>query len=92
MTDTAFCPRNILTLTLLVILIAFLGAPVRAVELYAVTGLEDAGRGSLLFKGDGGGPLLAAPLVGTEVSIAVSGLVARAHVAQRFLNPAAPRR
>ena len=87
MTDTAFCPRNILTLTLLVILIAFLGAPVRAVELYAVTGLEDAGRGSLLFKGDGGGPLLAAPLVGTEVSIAVSGLVARAHVAQRFLNP-----
>ena len=53
----------------------------------AVMTLDDVGRGSLLFKGGEGAPLLEAPLVGTDVNIAVSGLVARTHVVQTFLNP-----
>ena len=72
---------------LLFVLAAFHGTPPRAGELAAVTRLEDAGQGSLLFKGDDGEPLLVAPLVGTDVSITVSGLIARAHVVQRFFNP-----
>ncbi|MEE2981413.1 MAG: marine proteobacterial sortase target protein [Pseudomonadota bacterium] len=52
----------------------------------AVMNLDDVGRGSLLFKGGEGAPLLDAPLVATQVDIAVSGLVARAHVVQTFIN------
>ena len=37
--------------------------------------------------GGEGAPLLDAPMVGTQVEITVSGLVARAHVVQTFLNP-----
>jgi Ca-activated chloride channel homolog len=53
----------------------------------AITSLDDVGRGSLLFKGGDGVPLLDAPLVGTQVEISVSGLVARARVVQTFVNP-----
>ena len=53
----------------------------------AITSLDNVGRGSLLFKGGDGVPLLEAPLVGTVVEISVSGLVARARVVQTFVNP-----
>ncbi len=52
----------------------------------AITSLDDVGRGSLLFKSGDGVPLLEAPLIGTQVEISVSGLVARARVVQSFLN------
>ena len=55
----------------------------------AITSLDDVGRGSLLFQGGDGVPLLEAPLVGTEVEISVSGLVARTRVVQSFLNTSA---
>ncbi len=63
-------------------------APVApSVAMAAVMQLDDVGRGSLLFKGGEGAPLLDAPMVATQVEITVSGLVARAHVVQTFLNP-----
>ena len=41
--------------------------------------------GTLLLQGDGGS--VAAPLLATDVAIDVSGIVARARVTQRFVNP-----
>ena len=98
MTQHASCRRRAGRLFRAIVLVLAAGSsfappPARAQEvapaaaMAAVTRLDDVGRGSLLFKGDDGAPLLDAPMVGTEVDIAVSGLVARARVAQTFLNP-----
>lgn len=46
-----------------------------------------AGQGTLLFRQGPGEAPVEAPLLFTDVRIAVSGLVARATVTQRFLNP-----
>jgi Ca-activated chloride channel family protein len=48
---------------------------------------EAPGQGTLLFKGAPGTAPLAAPLLFTDVRIAVSGMAARATVTQRFANP-----
>ena len=58
-----------------------------ATPMAAIISLDDVGRGSLLLRDGEGAPLFDAPLVGTQVEITVSGLVARAHVVQTFLNP-----
>ena len=44
-------------------------------------------RGELLFRGDDAGDFFAAPLLKTEVVMSVSGMVNRATVRQRFVNP-----
>ncbi|MFP6729568.1 MAG: marine proteobacterial sortase target protein [Alphaproteobacteria bacterium] len=76
------------TLILLLILTAFIASSARAAgELPSVNRMEDVGQGSLLFKDKNGESPKIAPLVGTDVSIYVSGLVARAHVVQHFINP-----
>ena len=46
---------------------------------------ETPSAGTLLFRS--GDTSIAAPLVATDVRISVSGIVARTHVAQRFVNP-----
>jgi Ca-activated chloride channel family protein len=46
----------------------------------------DARQGSLLFKAEGG--YVAAPIQKTDVSITVTGMIARARVSQHFRNPA----
>jgi Ca-activated chloride channel family protein len=48
--------------------------------------VSEAKQGALLF-GDAAGETLCAPLLSTEVTIRVSGLVARAQVKQTFRNP-----
>ncbi|WP_245296976.1 MULTISPECIES: marine proteobacterial sortase target protein [Rhodomicrobium] len=47
----------------------------------------DARSGTLLFKAVEEGRYVAAPLVGTDIDIAVSGPTARARVTQHFYNP-----
>lgn len=49
--------------------------------------IGDVGRGELLFRGDEEGSLYPAPQLRTDVSMAVSGLVNRVNVRQRFHNP-----
>ncbi|HKO89103.1 MAG TPA: marine proteobacterial sortase target protein [Burkholderiales bacterium] len=48
---------------------------------------DEARSGTLLFKAAASGVSYAAPLLETEVSMQVSGMVARVHVRQRFTNP-----
>ena len=55
--------------------------------LLPATHIEDVARGSLLFRADDAAALLLAPTVATDVNITVGGLVARAHVTQKFRNP-----
>lgn len=56
-------------------------------ELPAPVRLSDVGQGSLLLQTVHPGVYLPAPVLDTEVSIRVSGLVARTAVTQRFRNP-----
>jgi Ca-activated chloride channel family protein len=56
-------------------------------ETETTIGLGDVGHGSLLFKTDAPGRYVPAPVQGTEVEIAVRGLVVEAVVRQRFSNP-----
>jgi Ca-activated chloride channel family protein len=51
-------------------------------------GLDEIGEGSLLLNGGRPGRFIAAPMVKTDVDIAVTGPFARVRVAQRFRNPA----
>ncbi|MDQ2980684.1 MAG: marine proteobacterial sortase target protein, partial [Acidobacteriota bacterium] len=53
------------------------GGPVR---------IEDVHRGALLFKTSTAGVFVQAPSLSTDVSIRVTGMVARARVSQRFVN------
>jgi len=48
---------------------------------------EQAGGGTLLLRGAETGHYVAAPLLGTDVAVTVSGPVARIQVTQRFTNP-----
>ena len=48
--------------------------------------LDDVHRGALLFKTSVAGVFLPAPSLSTDVSIRVTGVVARARVSQRFVN------
>jgi len=48
--------------------------------------LQDVSHGSLLWPGDVPGRYLAAPLLHTDVDMAISGMTARVHVTQRFRN------
>ncbi len=47
---------------------------------------QDSGTGRLFFRGDTNDSFVPAPLVATDVKIAVSGMVARATVTQHFRN------
>lgn len=49
-------------------------------------GLQDIGRGSLLWPGDGPGRYRLAPLLDTGVDMHISGMTARVTVTQRFRN------
>ncbi|MGF1444906.1 MAG: marine proteobacterial sortase target protein [Pikeienuella sp.] len=49
--------------------------------------LEDVRSGRLMLRTDAPGWYVAAPLVSTDIAIAVTGTVARATVTQRFTNP-----
>jgi Ca-activated chloride channel family protein len=50
-------------------------------------GLKDVTQGSLLFKTDQRGHYTPAPVLKTDVQIAVTGIIARATVRQEFTNP-----
>jgi len=49
---------------------------------------DNPGQGTLLLRDEGGGRT-AAPLLSTDVRMAISGMVARVQVSQRFANPTA---
>jgi len=51
-------------------------------------GSGDPGQGTLLLREEAGEGM-AAPLLATDVKMDVSGMVARVHVSQRFMNPTA---
>ena len=72
---------------LFVSLVLALAVFVISFEARAGTG-DDPGQGTLLLR-DAGGGKTAAPLLSTEVHMAVSGMVARVQVSQRFVNPTA---
>ena len=68
-------------------LVLLLAAPARADEPAAAPlRAADAGQGTLLLRGDGASRR-PAPLLHTDVTIRVSGPIARARVVQRFRNP-----
>lgn len=48
---------------------------------------DDTGGGSLLFRRADGGDLFLAPLVATEATIEIGGIIARSKVRQTFVNP-----
>ncbi|MBI2841249.1 MAG: marine proteobacterial sortase target protein [Acidobacteria bacterium] len=52
-----------------------------------VVQIDQVGQGSLLIKTDQPSKFVLAPTVATDVKIVVTGIVARAEVAQRFHNP-----
>jgi len=54
----------------------------------ALMTLDEVNRGALMLRSDQPGGYVAAPLVSTDIEIAVTGPIARAVVTQRFVNPA----
>jgi len=52
-------------------------------------GLHDVEQGSLLLQTDQPGAFVPAPALSTDVRMVVTGMIVRAEVTQRFLNPAA---
>ena len=56
-------------------------------KLGSVESPDDTGGGSLLFRRADGSDLYLAPLVATEVTIDVGGIIARSNVRQTFVNP-----
>lgn len=68
----------------LVVITVFFASRAFATELAPLRPAE-AGRGVLLFKVDGG--TVAAPVVRTEVTMRITGPIARVHVRQSFTNP-----
>lgn len=46
-----------------------------------------AAGGALMLRAADGGSTVAAPRVGTDVTVRVTGMIARVHIAQRFHNP-----
>ncbi len=73
----------------IVVVIASVGAAAAVAEDPARQriNMSDVQRGELLFRGDGEGVFHAAPLLKTEVVMAVSGMVSRVTLRQRFVNP-----
>jgi len=72
-----------------------LGAPAQTAEAPATPSatpafmtLDEVGAGQLMLRTDTPGRYLPAPLVSTDIDIAVTGPILRATVTQRFLNPA----
>ncbi|MGB0852259.1 MAG: marine proteobacterial sortase target protein [Pikeienuella sp.] len=50
--------------------------------------IDDAGSGSLMLKTDEPGRYVAAPLVATDITVDITGPLARTRITQRFRNPA----
>ncbi len=63
------------------------GTPTLTAEPAILVTPDDMGTGSLLLKTTDGGKYLEAPRLKTDVSITVSGPIARARITQRFENP-----
>lgn len=68
------------TLLMLLMLVTFLAS-----QTVAAAPIDQIGAGSLLFRSDSGD--IEAPLLETDVDIAVSGMIARVDVRQTFHNP-----
>lgn len=63
------------------------GSPASLEPLGEAVGLTEAGSGNLLYRTDEHGRFAPAPVLHTEVEIAVRGLLAETVVRQRFANP-----
>ncbi len=73
----------------LTILLLILPAVPVVAQSAGLMGLNDVRRGQLLFRTVDAGYYAPAPLVATEVDIAIGGIVARTVVKQHFVNPTA---
>ena len=86
-------PVTLYTLRSLLCLI-FLSQPASAIESESLTtgivptmGINEVTEGTLLFKTNQSGRYQPAPILKTDVQIAVTGIIARATVRQEFTNP-----
>ena len=73
----------------LTILLLILPAVPAVAQSAGLMGLNDVRSGQLLFRTVDAGYYAPAPLVATEVDIAIGGIVARTVVKQHFVNPTA---
>jgi len=62
-------------------------APATGTRAGAATRPADVGTGTLLFQTETPGLFLPAPVLATEVRMSVAGMIGRAAVSQRFVNP-----
>lgn len=71
------------------LIILFLIAPFAAFGDAAarLVSLDDAGTGALMFKTDEPGRYIEAPLVATDITVDITGPLARTKITQRFRNP-----